>query len=320
MTRKKVKIEIDEMLDAVIFGKFSIESDSTYVSQPKDVRPGGVALYAATTCASCLFRVGLVTKLTKQYKDYLFHLYGKNTQVFPHFTTSSQEVRKSIEQITQSKDELTTRCLNQNSPFTISDIPKVKAYSYIFPEGIYGDYDVKLIQKCSTLGKVYLDASSFLNQISSIRNLVMFHDHGLIPKLAPYSHLMKFTQEEIQRVTNSMDLFQSMKTIQSWGAKEVLVTNQNLLYLLDANGNFIRERIAEEFTLNCNHLDVSTLVTYAIERITSDPIYSLYTAGAVSMAKLNRPGPVRTCQNEIDHNLKFYYYYKPVQTIEPVTD
>ena len=320
INRREVKIEIDETLDAVIFGKLSREAESTYVYTPNAIRPGGVALYAASTCSSCNFKVALVTKLLKADDKFLRNLYGKSTQIFSHYDELAQDVRKSVQEITPTKDELITRCLTQNSPFTTKDIPNVKAYSYVFPEGIYGDYTIDLIKECSKLGKVYLDASAFLNKIEPKLKLVSFHDHGLLQDLAPYCELIKITQEELERLTNNKDLMVSMKTIQGWGAKEILVTDKNSLYLLDAKGNFVIERIAEEYTLNCNHLDVSTLITYAIERITSDPISSLYTAGAVSMAKLNRPGPIRTCQSEIDHNLKFFYYYKPVQTIEPIED
>ena len=318
--RKEVKIEIDDTFDAVIFGKLSRESESTYVYTPNDLRPGGVALYSASTCSSCLFKVALVTKLVEEDKEFLSDLCGKNTQIFTHYDEIPQVVRKSVQEVTPTKDELITRCLIQNSPFTTKDIPDVKAYAYVFPEGIYGDYTIDLIKECSTLGKVYLDASTFLNKVDPKLQLVLFHNHGLLEELAPYCELIKITEDELVRLTNNKNLLESMSEIQSWGAKEVLVTSKNLLYLLDANGNFIRERIAEDYTINCNHLDVSTIITYAIERITSDPIYSLYTAGAVSMAKLNRPGPLRTCQAEVDHNLKFFYYYKPVQTIEPVDD
>ena len=37
----------------------------------------------------------------------------------------------------------------------------------------------------------------------------------------------------------------SMKTIQGWGAKEILVTDKNSLYLLDAKGNFIIDNFTE---------------------------------------------------------------------------
>ena len=96
INRREVKIEIDETLDAVIFGKLSREAESTYVYTPNAIRPGGVALYAASTCSSCNFNVALVTKLLKADDKFLRNLYGKSTQIFSHYTIFINKTRMGI--------------------------------------------------------------------------------------------------------------------------------------------------------------------------------------------------------------------------------
>lgn len=317
--RKKVNIQKDDTLDSIIFGKISFEKYVDYLGNSEN-RIGGPIVYAESTCASCKDNVAIITKLSEQDKDILKVFEGINTNVISHYDNFTQETKVHISNVTPYKDEVFYNCLKQNSPFTKNDIPNLRAYNYIFLEGAQGDYDVELIKECSTRGKVALDASSFICKINPKTLLIENKDYNTIKQLLPYCDYVLFNQDQLRPLTDMARTKDACEVIKSLGAKEVLVSRNNVLCLLDNNYNYREERIAESLNLNRAYLNTTTFVSYVNHRITSDPINALYCACAIGTIKLKRPGPLLCNRVEIDHILKFFYYYKPIEFLETVPD
>ena len=316
---KILKINIDNTYDAVIFGKLCKEVNFNYLGL-KEKRPGGSLVYATSTCASCLNKVAIVPKLSSSDKVMLESLYGRHVDLFPIYDEFSQEIRNHIYEDDLGNDYLLSYCYTQSAPFHVNDIPNLNTYYYIFPKGVYGDYDVDLIKECSLQGKVALDASTFLNYINEETHILEFRDHHLIKDLCPYCDILKISHDECLKVTNADSIENACKILKSWGANEILVVNGKNLFLMDINDNFISENIPCNLNLNYTYIDTVCLVAYATARITSDPIFSLYNACVVGMSKIHRPGTVTCSRTELDYFTKFLYSFKPVVTIEPVED
>lgn len=318
--RKKVTIPIDDTLDAILFGKITNESFRDYLGNREDRFGGGAIVYAENACAIMKSNIAVVTKLSKDNEEMLTAFHGKHTKLYTIEDSLTQVSSVQISNVTPFKDEAFYSYPIQNSPFNIKDLPSDKTYNYIFVDGAQGDYDVDLIKKCASMGNVALDASAFIRKVNPKTRLLEDRDYDLIKELLPYCNVIKLTYDQCYYLTGNVRTKDACEVIKQWGANEVLVTKNNILCLLDKNFNYREEPIAEKLNLNRIHLDTTTFVTYVIQRITSDPITSLYIACALGTMKLKRPGPLLCRKVDIDHVLKFFYYFKPVDIIEPVDD
>lgn len=317
--RKKLKFEDDDTLEAIIFGNIAKERYSDFLGND-ETREGGAIVYAHRACASMRSCVGIVTKIAKYDVDYLKTFDAKNTKLFVKYIPETQENRLQYSYTTPIKKDFFTRYIYQADTFTTNDIPEDKTYNYIFLEGAIGDYDISLIKKCATLGSVAVDASAFMREVVQPTGILLPRELDTIKEIAKYCDVIKLTYDESYLLTKTKVIKNSCSIIKSWGAKEVLITKGNIVCLMDKNDNYLEERIAEKINMNLAYLDTTTFVTYVLQRLTSDPIFSLYVACAVGTLKLKRPGPVLFNAVDLNHYLKFFYYYKPFRNIEPVDE
>ena len=317
--RKIINPPIVDTLDSVIFGKLAIETYKDYLGN-EETRYGGSIVYAARTCACCKDNVALVTKYNQDFNCIEKELFGKNTKLFLHQDKITQRITTKITHLPPFNDDLLKYYEVQNTPLTIDNIPDLKAYNYIFLEGCLGDYDKELIIACSKLGRVALDASAFLRSINEVTKILQFNDDNILKELAPYCSFLKLSIDESYTLTGKIRPKEACEIIKSWGAGEVIITKGNIICVMDANYNYIEERIVESLNLNRAYLDTTTFVSYVHQRLTAEPICSLFYACALGTLKLNRPGPLLCTKTDIDHYLKFFYYLQPVKVIEPVTD
>lgn len=317
--RKKVVLPKETKFDSVIFGIISKQYYEDYLDNVEE-RIGGPLIYANSACASNNSYVALVTKFSDEDSFMLDYLNGKNSKIFHYNDTNSHCLTIKLKKINQTQEKAFVYYDLRTTTFNETNLPNVSAYNYLFLEGAIGDYDINLIKKCSELGDVALDGSAFINKVDNTTGLLTYTEDNTIKEIIPYCHYIKFTSEESELLTGKTNVKEACEIIKSWGAQEIIITKRDIVCVLDKNGNYIEERIVEKPNLNYAFLDTTVFVSYVNQRITSDPIYSLYCACAIGTLKLKRPGPLLCNRADIDHCLKFYYYFKPVETIEPVED
>lgn len=312
MSTKIRKPPENNTYDAVIIGNIAKERNVDYLGNVEN-REGGAIVYAAAACSSNWSKVAVATKLAKEDYEMLRPLHSKFSQVFYKFNGQTA----SIENETLN-EEVKTICKQQGAPFQISDIPEVKSYYYIFVGEFYGEIPLDLIEYYAHFGKIAVDASVFVKRINPITKEAEYHDYRNKKQLASYCDVLKASMREAKILTGTDKPEEAARIIQSWGASEILLTNGTELYLLDENGEFWESYIYETASIGRLYRGTTVFVTYVTQRLTSDPDTALYCAGAIAMCKVKRPGPIRCLRKDINHNLKYFYYYLPVRY--PSTD
>ncbi len=296
-----------EKFDAVIIGNIARETVVDYLGNSIQ-REGGAIVYATSACISNGAKITVSTKLSKDDSDLLKPLHSRLVDVYFKYNGNTAVIKKDIPSF-ESKSAKTI-CLNQGSPFQICDIPDVDSYYYMFLNDFCGEISLDLIAYFSQYAKIALDVSCFVRRINPDTKQIEIFDYRHKKNLASLCDIFKATFKEAKFLTGANTAKEACKTIKSWGANEVLIVDDKILYLVDTNGKFYICPICELGHSYQLYSDTTAFAVYVTQRLTSDPDTSLYSAAAVSMINLQRPGPVKCTRAEINLNLDTYYYHR----------
>lgn len=299
-----------DKFDGVIVGNIAKETNYDYLNNFEE-REGGAIVYAATACASGGFKIAVSTKLAKKDEGMLRPLYSKHVDVYTKYNGITAEIENRF--IDKTREDVLTICKKKGAPFLPIDIPEINTYYYIFVGDFWGDVPIETIKYFSELAYIAVDASCFVKRVNSKTRVVEYCDYPNKKLLASYCDVFKASLKEAKILTGLSDPVACAKMIKSWGAKEVLITERNTFHLIDENGEYWKNHVYEIETIGRLYRGTTAFVTYVLQRLTSDPDTSLYCAGAVTMCKLVRQGPVRCSRAELNNQLKFFYYYQNVR-------
>ena len=295
----------EDIFDAVIIGNIAKEINIDEFGDTGS-REGGAIVYAASSCSSNNAKIAVTTKLAKEDFSLIEPLHAKHADIYYKFNGNTAIIQNKL----SNKIHVETTCINQGSPFQICDIPDVKSYYYLFVNDFYGEISLDLINYYSHYGKIALDASCFVRRINPSTKLITNADYHHKKYLASLCDIFKLTMDQAKILTGESDTQHACEIIKSWGANEVLITENKILHLLDENNVFHSIHIPEFCGNEYLYTDATAFAIYVTQRITSNPETSLLCAAAVTMCKLQRPGPAKCKRAEINLNLDTYFYHK----------
>ena len=296
-----------EKYDAILVGNIAKEIIIDYLGNVTE-REGGALVYAASACISNGAIIAISTKLAKEDLYLLDPLKARFVDLYEKFNGQTAIIEQRLQSFTHKS--YITKCIRQGAPFHDYDIAEEDTYYYLFLNDFYGEMSLDLLAYFSHKAKIALDASCYVRQINKDTKEVEISDYRHKKYLASLCDVFKATLEEAKVLTGVDDPKQMCQIIKSWGANEVLITGDKLLYLIDSDGNFYTCPICEFSNVGQLYCDTTAFAVYVTQRITSDPDTALYSAAALAMIKLQRTGPIKCTRPEINLNLDTFYYHR----------
>lgn len=290
--------------DSVIIGHVSLD----YNIDCKDnlvVQLGGAVVYSSAAAHALGRKVAAVTKLAQE--DFgrldIFTLPKEDIYCIPSKKSTSIQNKY----FTEDKEKRSCVCRSQGDPFTINDIPEVKASVYHLGGLIYGDFSDDLIPLLGERGKVAVDVQGFLRHASSKDGGEMyFCDWQSKKSMLPYIDFLKTDAAEAEILTGLTDRREAAKVLFDMGAKEIMITHNTEVLIYDGKEFYACPIKSRNLSGRTGRGD-TTFAAYLNERIYTDIPTALLWATATVSYKMEKTGPFDKTREDVKAYIDEFY-------------
>jgi sugar/nucleoside kinase (ribokinase family) len=204
----------------------------------------------------------------------------------------------SIENIFESEDADRRRVnlLSQADPFTLEDIPEVKARIFNLAALFKGEIPPEMIEPLSRRGMVGLDLQGMLRASQS--GAFSWVDWPEKKTYLPHITFLKADSLESEVITGSADRREAARMMRDWGAKEVLITHSEEVILYD--GKTMHSAPFDPANLSGRTGRGDTcFASYMTRRLDHGVEESLRYAAALTSIKMEKSGPFHGTLEEV---------------------
>ena len=175
-------------------------------------------------------------------------------------------------------------------PFSLADIPGVKARVTLVIPIIAGEVDLPLLTALAGRGPVGMDVQGFV-RVREGDQLVFKHWPDMKEGLSHITYL-KVDKAEAELLTGEGDLERAARTLASYGPREIVLTQSSGVTVF-AGGAVHRAPFTSRNLSGRTGRGDTCFATYVGKRLTGSPEEACRWAGAVTSLKQERPGPWR---------------------------
>lgn len=208
-----------------------VSKDFNVANKKRQLMPGGGVFYGSITAAKLGVQAAVLTKCATIDRP----LFSPMEEAGVHVTYVESDATTSIENIYTgpNPDERTSQMLSKASPFDERDLTQLEADVIHVNPLWYGEFSEKLLpivrEKTSFLAG---DAQGFLRNVDETGAMI-YRDWQKKRECLQYFDLFKVDAKEARILTGDNDLKEACKIIHSWGARMVIATHSDGVYLFD---------------------------------------------------------------------------------------
>ena len=253
------------------------------------ISPGSAVLCGAMVSTRIGARTAVITKMNPDDETIVKPLrdLGADVYVVPaDVTTISRVVHASSD-----VDERQLFMIQDPGPFTAADIPPDLTTKIVHLAGISDhEFTLELIKDLRAAGyNLSLDLQSFVRVVGGDGEII-FSDVLQKTEIVAQLDFVKLDAFEARVLTGLEDIPSAGRSVSSWGAPEVLITDKRGVTLI--SGDIVHHA---PFT-NRNQSGRTgrgdtTMAAYLTRRITHSPIEAVRFAAATASIKMETPGP-----------------------------
>jgi len=298
---------------------------------------GGAAYFSSFAAKKSGAELLVVTKMAE---DDFGLLNGMRKEGIEVLAIPSQQTT-SIENIfvTDDVDNRKVNLLSQADPFSMEDIPEVKARVYNLAGLFKGEFQPSMIKTLSRRGKVALDLQAMLrtskrppakqvafpkpfrsledkakryNQRQSqwLRNgsehgKFAWNDWDEKDEYLPHLTYLKADSLESKVITGTEDRRKAAQIMNSLGAEEVMITHSSEVIVYDGKKYYSAPFKPGNLSGRAGRGD-TCFISYMTRKLSHDTDESLKYAAALTSIKMERPGPFSGTQDDVLARMKTF--------------
>ncbi len=290
--------------DSLLIGHISLDNNVDCDGTGRVV-PGGAVVYGSAAAHMLGFSVGVVTKLARKDADRLGEFVIPRDDLYVTYSDSSTEMKNVY--LTPDKDRRISSCSSRSDPFVPADIPEDVSAKICHLAGlIYGDLPIETIRYAATLpSKTALDVQALLRHAAPDGSLY-FEDWEYKKEIFPSIDYLKTDAAEAEILTGTDDRREAARLMNSWGAKEVMVSHNDEIIIYDGESFYdcpIRSRSLAGRTGRGD----TVFSVYICARQYHDIPASLLLATAAVSLKMEKPGAFDKTRAELDEYIRELY-------------
>ena len=264
---------------------------------PKRIAPGSAVLCGAVAAARAGAKVAVVTKLAEKDRHILKALEDEaiDVMVIPAEETTYSRV------IYVSENHDVRRLVLEKSAglITIEQVPEIKS-RYLHLAAISNqEFDLSLMRALKSRGHMLsVDMQSFVRQVDPATREIAFKDVAEKHEIFGLVDRVKLDMVEVQALTGLNDLEEAAPVLESWGAKEMVIT-QNTGVWAWAGGRGWSEKFSNKSDIGRTGRGDTTFAAYLAYRLEHAIPTSLKFAAALVSIKMETPGPFQGTLAEV---------------------
>jgi sugar/nucleoside kinase (ribokinase family) len=277
---------VQPALDILMIGHFA--NDLLVVDGVGERASGGAVFYGSIPLRRLGLRVGIATRMHPEDYPRLEELRREGVEVF---VTAAPQT-SGIENVYQSTDMERRICkpMGFAGPFSLADIPDVRARVYLVIPIIAGEVDLPLLRSLAARGPVGMDVQGFV-RVREGDQLVFKHWPDMREGLARVTYL-KVDKAEAELLTGESDLERAARALAAYGPREIVLTQASGVTVF-AEGAVYRAPFTSRNLSGRTGRGDTCFATYVGKRLSASPEEACRWAGAVTSLKQERPGPWR---------------------------
>lgn len=263
---------------------------------------GGAVVYSSYAAVAGSNKTGVLTKTSEKIShiESIFNIQREDIYTVPSADATS------IRNIYFSKDQERRICiaLSVADPFKIEDVPDVSSSIYHLAGLIDGDFEYDMIRILSERGKVAVDVQGFIRKNKNGK--MIFEDWKEKYEYLPYIHFLKTDAAEAEIITGLKDRKKAAKVLNSWGAKEVMITHNTEVLIYDGSEYFCAPLKPRNLSGRTGRGD-TCFSAYITERLRKGPAESVLYAAALVSLKMETPGPFKGTRDDVQNYIRRFY-------------
>jgi sugar/nucleoside kinase (ribokinase family) len=277
---------VQPALDILMIGHFA--NDLLVVDGVGERASGGAVFYGSIPLRRLGLRVGIATRMHPEDYPRLEELRREGVEVF---VTAAPQT-SGIENVYQSTDMERRICkpMGFAGPFSLADIPDVRARVYLVIPIIAGEVDLPLLRSLAARGPVGMDVQGFV-RVREGDQLVFKHWPDMREGLSRVTYL-KVDKAEAELLTGESDLERAARALAAYGPREIVLTQASGVTVF-AEGAVYRAPFTSRNLSGRTGRGDTCFATYVGKRLSASPEEACRWAGAVTSLKQERPGPWR---------------------------
>jgi sugar/nucleoside kinase (ribokinase family) len=277
---------VQPALDILMIGHFA--NDLLVVDGVGERASGGAVFYGSVPLRRLGLRVGIATRMHPEDYPRLEELRREGVEVF---VTAAPQT-SGIENVYQSTDMERRICkpMGFAGPFSLADIPDVRARVYLVIPIIAGEVDLPLLRSLAARGPVGMDVQGFV-RVREGDQLVFKHWPDMREGLSRVTYL-KVDKAEAELLTGESDLERAARALAAYGPREIVLTQASGVTVF-AEGAVYRAPFTSRNLSGRTGRGDTCFATYVGKRLSASPEEACRWAGAVTSLKQERPGPWR---------------------------
>jgi sugar/nucleoside kinase (ribokinase family) len=273
-------------VDILMIGHFA--KDRNVVDGRGETEPGGGVYFGSMALRQLGVRVAVVTRL---HPDDFWRLEEMEQAGVRLYTTAATET-SGIANYYNSADMERRVCepLGFAGPFSLGEIPSLRARVYMVASIIAGEVDMPLLKELARRGPVAIDIQGFV-RVREGCDLVFRSWTDMAEGLAHVTYL-KTDRAEAELLTGQNDLTAAARRLADYGPREIVITESSGVTVY-AGGSFFHAPFTPSVLKGRTGRGDTCFSTYLGKRLTGSVEEATRLAGAVTTLKQEQPGPWR---------------------------
>ncbi|MVM30910.1 ribokinase [Spirosoma sp. HMF4905] len=219
------------MTDICTIGHISL--DKIVTSQSVTYMPGGTSFYFSKTLLHSDVDYKLVTALALQDQYIVDDLRAEGVDIYTLPSTHTVYFQNSYSEDQNYREQ---QVLRKASPFSVSQMPDLRAKVFHLGPLLADDIPVRLIKDLSKKGQVSLDVQGYLRRVWNKK--VVYQNWPGKKKVLPYVSILKANEFEMELVTGRKNAWDGAKYLSDLGVREVIITLGSEGSLIYSEGTF----------------------------------------------------------------------------------
>jgi sugar/nucleoside kinase (ribokinase family) len=274
----------ENSVDVVMIGHFA--KDKLVYQGKTEVSSGGSVYYGAIALARLGWSVAVMTRLHPDDFPRLDELKREGIRVFPQPAPATSGIENIY--TTPDMDRRICKPIAFAGPFQVTDIPDIKAMSWIVGPIIAGEVDLPFLKAIAGRGTLALDIQGFV-RVPEGDDLV-FKDWAQKAEGLAMVDVLKVDHAEAESLTGVSDIPAALQCLAAFGPKEILLTSAAGVAVY-AGGKIYQTPFTARRLLGRTGRGDTCFATYVARRQSAGPDDACRFAAAATSIKLEEPGP-----------------------------
>lgn len=285
--------------DIVMIGHISQDIMIDHLGKRQDI-VGGAVVYSSFSAAATGASVKAVTKLSKEDLSILEAL--KNDNISWEVGTSQKSTSIKNIYYTADKERRDVILISQADPFALEDVIDNETGIFHLAGLFGGEIPDTLIKPLSQKSAVAMDAQGVLRCLDEEENLA-FYDWKRKKELLPYITYFKTDAAEAEILTGISNRAEAARTLNSWGAKEVMLTH-NSEVMVCSNGEIFTAPYTHRSNEGRTGRGDTTFAAYLAWRKNHSVEEATAYSAALCSLKMEIPGPFKKTVDDVIKRMK----------------